>query len=98
MVELSWLRDVRDVVNNIMRGKMNNTGSVTLTANSATTTLQDPRIGGGTVVTLGPTTANAAAEIGNGTLYYNTPGSHSIVINHANNAQTDRTFNYVLNG
>ena len=83
-------------INSILRGKLNNTGSVTLTASSATTTLTDIRIGKDSVITLQPTTANAAAEIA--TLYFGTPGDGTVTINHANNAQTDRTFKYTITG
>jgi len=47
-----WLSKARDVVNNIMRGKLNVLGTLTLTANAATTTLTDTRIGGSTVFLL----------------------------------------------
>lgn len=93
-----WLGQARDVINNIMRGKLNCTGTVTLAAGAATTTLSDALIGGSSVVLLQPTTANAAAELGNGTLYFDVPGAGSVVINHANSAQTDRTFTYVVIG
>lgn len=69
------------------------TGSVTLTANSATTTLTDPRIGINSAVLLIPTTANAAAEAP-----YIAVTAGSCTINHANNAQTDRTFRYAIVG
>ena len=94
----AWLGRVRDVVNNIMRGKLNCTGAVTLAAGATTTTLSDALIGGSSVVLLQPTTANAAAELGNGTLYFDAPGAGSVVIRHANNAQIDRSFNYVVMG
>lgn len=87
-----------DALNNALRGKLNNTGSVTLTASSATTTLTDVRIGAESVIAIHATTANAAAEIGNGTIYFGTPGDGTITINHANNAQTDRTFKYAVIG
>lgn len=79
---------------NILRGKLNNTGSVTLTASSATTTLTDIRIGKDAVILFQPTTANAAAELA--TLYPGTPGDGTVTLNHANNAQTDRTFKYAI--
>jgi len=79
---------------NILRGKLNNTGSVTLTVSSATTTLTDIRIGINSVVLLQPTTANAAAELA--TLYFGTPGDGTVTINHANNAQADRIFKYAI--
>ncbi len=93
---IMFLGKVRDVVNNTMRGKINATGTVTLTANAATTTITDTRIGGSTVVLLQPTTANAAAALA--TTYISTPTQGSVVINHANNAQVDKIFLTVLIG
>ena len=93
-----FLRKVVLAINNILRGKTNNTGSVILTENSATSTLTDIRIGINSVILLQPTTANASAEIGAGTIYFDDPGDGSVVINHANNAQTDRTFKYAIIG
>jgi len=83
-------------INNILRGKLNNTGTVTLTASSATSTLTDIRIGKDSVIFLQPTTANAAGEVA--TLYLGTPGDGTVTINHANNSQTDRTFKYTIIG
>jgi len=50
-------------INNILQGKTNNTGTVTLTANASTTTLSDIRIGKDSVILLQPTTQNAAKDI-----------------------------------
>lgn len=77
-------------------GKNDAHGSITLTANAASTTLADVRIGGNTVLVLSPTTANAAAAVA--TTYYDTLARGSLVIHHANNAQTDKTFGYALVG
>jgi len=93
-----WLRVVAEVVNNLMDGKDNATGDVTLTANQATTTLADLRIGADSAILFMPTTANAAAEIGNGTLYVSSRGKQTATITHANNAQADRTFRYAIRG
>lgn len=89
-------RRLSDTVNNILAGKSNNWGDITLTANSATTTLADFRIGINSVILLQPKTANAAGALS--TTYFDTPGDGSVTINHANNAQNDRTFRYVLVG
>jgi len=94
----AWLGRVRDVVNNIMRGKLNCTGAVTLAAGAGSTLLSDARIGGGSALLLQATSANAAAELGNGTLYFDAPGAGSVVIRHANNGQSDRSFCYVVIG
>ena len=56
-------RAVAEVVNNIMDGKTNNTGSVTLaTGNATTTTLTDARIGIDSVILLVPKSAAAIAD------------------------------------
>lgn len=87
-------RQITEVVNNILTGKMNNTGSLTITANAATTTLTDSRLGANSVVLLMPTTLNAAAALAN--VYFDTFTTGSCVAHHTNNAQTDRVFRYAV--
>lgn len=54
-------REISEVVNNIMNGKTNNTGTVTLaTSGATTTTINDARIGYDSVILLSPT-ANVSA-------------------------------------
>ncbi len=56
-------RGVAEVVNGIMNGKTNNTGSVTLaTAGASTTTLTDARIGADSVIILVPSDDVSAAS------------------------------------
>jgi hypothetical protein len=93
---LDHLARIADCVNNILKGKTNNVGDVTLTASSATTTITDPRIGANSAILMQPTTANAAAALSG--LYFDTPGNGTVVVNHANNGQTDKTFKYVVVG
>ena len=95
---IGWLSRVRDVVNNIMRGKINATLDVTLTVSAASTTVSDARIGGSCGIYLMPLSANAAAEIGNGTIWWSAPGNQTVTLNHANNAQADRTFRLLIIG
>ena len=87
-----------ELVNMILRGGLNNSGTVTLTANAATTTLTDARIGFDSAIALNPTTANAATALA--TTYILETGrlNGSVVITHANNAQTDRTFRWAVMG
>ena len=93
------LQKTTEAVHRIMDGKINSTGTVTLTASVTTTTVTDFRVGADTTVILSPITANAAAEIGNGTIYHSsTTAGTSFVLTHANNAQTDRDFRYTLLG
>jgi hypothetical protein len=96
------LRSLIRVIRNMMQGKTNNTDTVTLTANSTTTTvtLADGRLSNDTVIVFMPTTANAATEFGAGSMYISAKniGSNTFTITHVNNAQTDRTFSYALIG
>lgn len=91
-------RQVAAIVNRLAQGKLNCTGTVTLTPAAASTTIADPRATATSVILLMPTTANAAAEIGNGTAYVSTRSKGSFTLAHANNAQIDRTFAYAIIG
>lgn len=95
---VAWLVKLRDVVNNIMRGKINATLDVTLTPSAATTTVNDARIGGSCGIYLMPLSSNAAAEIGAGTIWWGAPGNQTVTLNHANNAQADRSFRLLIIG
>ena len=92
------IADERDHRRLILQSLGERAGIVTLAANAASTTLSDARIRFDSPMMLVPTTANAAAEIGNGTLFLPEAGraNGAIVIAHANNAQTDRTFRYMI--
>ena len=87
-------RQVAEVVNNTMNGKTNNTGSVTLTASTTTTTITDERLGFDSVILLSPLTANAATL----TPYISTKAKGSVVITHANTANADQDFDYIIVG
>ena len=91
-------REISQVVNNILDGKLNSTGSVTLTASAASTAVTDYRAGYDSVVLFMPTTANAAAEQAAGGFYVSSRGKQTFTITHANNTQTDRTFDYIVIG
>ena len=94
---IEWQRLSVEVVNGMMTGKHNATGTITLTANQATTTITDPRIGVDTKIILHPTTANAKAE---GTPWQTVPNATAdqAVLNHVNSAQVDRTYGFILAG
>ena len=91
-------RDVSLVVNNILDGKINATGTVTLTASAATTVVTDERAGFDSVILLMPTTSNASLEQGNGTIFVSSRGKQTFTITHANNSQADRTYRYIVIG
>tara|TARA_R100001463_G_scaffold42137_1_gene88522 strand:- start:4889 stop:5212 length:324 start_codon:yes stop_codon:yes gene_type:complete len=91
-------RQVAFAVNLLIDGKFNSTGSVTLTASAASTAVTDYRAGPDSVILFTPTTANAAAEQGGGTMYLSARAKQGFTITHANNSQTDRTFLYIVIG
>lgn len=94
--EAAHRRVIAVVLNNVLQGKLNNTGTLTQAANAATTTLTDPRIGANSAILLMPRTANAATALV--FTYFDTFTDGSCVVHHANNAQTDRTFTYAVIG
>lgn len=93
-----WCRMLARAINGLLDGKSNNTGTFTLTANSATTTLtfSAGRIGTDTVLLIFPTSANAAAESPYESARDVAAGT--LTLTHANTATTDRTFRYALVG
>lgn len=97
----SNLRDVIQTIRDLIRGRSNATGTVTLTANATSTTIVGPNVNENAQVFFSPATANAAAEIGNGTMYASISrisGTPTVTITHANAASTDRTFGYIVIG
>jgi len=91
-------RQVAEVVNRALDGGINATGSVTLTASAASTAVTDKRLSATSYFGLMPTTANASAEVGNGTIYVSAQGKQTLTLTHANNSQSDRTYRYVILG
>lgn len=83
---------VMQAIRDLFAGRSNAVGSVTLTANQATTAVTARNCGPDSKIYLTPTTANAAAEIGAGTLYVSAVAAGTFTLTHANNAQTDRTY------
>jgi hypothetical protein len=89
-------RQIAQCLNGVMQGQLNNTLTVTLAANAATTTVSDARIGSTSILLPMPTTANAAAALGG--LYVTGIAKQTAVLNHANNAQVDKTFVFAIVG
>ena len=89
-------RTLQVVVNNLLQGKLNCTGSVTLTAGATSTTLTDTRIGGTSKIFFSPTTANAAVATAN--LFVASLADGSATLTHSNTGTTDRIFSYAVIG
>jgi hypothetical protein len=92
------LKKIVLAIQQLAAGRSNSVGTVTLTTSVATTTVTDSNCSSGSVPILVPTTANAAAEVGNGTMYISAVANGSFTITHANSATTGRTFKYALHG
>jgi hypothetical protein len=88
-------RKIVDVIRQLVQGKSNATGTFTLTANAATTTVKAPTCSPSSVVLYSPQTANAAAAIA--TTFY-AAGTGQFVLTHANNAQVDKSFGFAVLG
>jgi len=86
-------RQIAEVVNGIMGGKINSTGSVSLATSGTTTTLTNAYINPNSVILLMATNALAGGELG----MWITPADGTATINHGVNASA-RTFNYVVLG
>lgn len=82
--------------NELLKGRANNVGEITLTPSVTTTTISDIRIRQTMTAVLIPRTANAAAAMTN--VYISTVADGSIILTHSSTATVDRTFDYVLHG
>lgn len=80
-------------INQLLKGRSNNTGQVTLTPGATTTTVVDNQFNSDMVPLLMPTTANAAAALA--TTYVSARSKGSFTLTHANTGSADRTFLYV---
>lgn len=90
-------RQVHQAIRELTEGRSNASGSVTLTANAATTVVTKATINANASVTLMPKTANAAAALA--TTYADVAAAGgSFTLTHADNAQTDRSFYYLVIG
>jgi len=91
-------REVAQVVNNILDGKVNSTGSFTCTTSATSTVVTDFRAGKQSIILLMPTTANAASEVSNGTIFISARNKQSFTVTHSNNSQADRSYGYAILG
>jgi hypothetical protein len=92
------LKKIVLAVQQLAAGRSNAVGAVTLATGSATTLVADKNCAAGSTPLFTPTTANAATELGNGTMFISAVANGSFTITHANSATTGRTFLYALHG
>lgn len=92
------LKKIVLAIQQLAAGRSNAVGSVTLATSSSTTTVSTRNCAAGSTPILTPATANAAVEVGNGTMYVSAVANGSFTITHANSATTGRTFLFALVG
>lgn len=97
LTAFSTPRQTAEVVNNMLRGKTNNTNTVTLTNSATTTAVSDFNVGPESVIVFMPTTSDAATEFAAGGMYVSARSKNSFTITHSN-ASTTRTFQYAVIG
>ncbi len=92
------LKKIVLAIQQLAAGRSNAVGTVTLAIGSTTTVVADKNCAAGSTPLFTPTTANAAAEVGNGTMFVSAVANGSFTITHANSATTGRTFLYAFHG
>lgn len=92
-------REISEVVNNLVEGKSNNTGVITLASSVVgltTTTIVDDRIGFDSVIVL--TAMSATAAPFTSSMYISSRTKGTAVITHAINTVATALFNYIVVG
>jgi hypothetical protein len=92
------LKKIVLAIQQLAAGRSNAVGMVTLATGAATTVVPDKNCALGSTPLLTPITANAAAEVGNGTMYVSAVANGAFTITHANSSTTGRTFLYAIHG
>lgn len=82
-----------ETLNQVVRGRANNTGTVTLAANETETVVEDNLFESSQVPLLIPTTANAALALTS--VYLSAREKGAFTLTHDSTADEDRTFLYV---
>jgi hypothetical protein len=92
------LKKIVLALQHLAAGRSNAVGSVTLATESATTTVTTANCAQGSTPILTPASANAAIEVGTGTMYVSAVANGSFTIAHVNSTTPGRTFLYAILG
>src|SRR6266498_1363964 len=87
-------RRISDVVRQLMEGRSNAVGTVTLRANQTTTTASAPTAAPGSLVYLTPESANAAAVVAGTFVLPANVTQGQFVISHPSDANSDKLFGW----
>lgn len=97
-----WALKVKNTVNNNLTGKLNSVGTFTLAASTVSTEVKfaNSMVGPNTVFIYFPLTANAATVAYDGAMFMSSRDVTNSVLGltHTSDANTDKTFAYVLIG
>jgi|SRR3954468_9198731 hypothetical protein len=85
-------------INQSLKGKINSVGTVTLNAGAAATTVNNPLVGHASVIMFAAQTPNAAAIAVPYVKLADITEGTSFIITHANDANADKQFSYVILG
>ena len=86
-------------IQEMMQGRINATGTVTLNSTGAkSTTVSAPSCGVGSVIKLSPQTANAAAALATSFTPSSDVTARQFVVHHSSSTTTDLTFGWVALG
>ena len=88
-------RSVAEIVNNLVEGKSNNTGSFSTTTLTTSSTLSDERIGFNSVIVIMPLDLNSAAELKD--VYFDTFAQNSYTVHHGSHGVA-RNYRYIIVG
>lgn len=88
-------RLVAEIVNRTIDGGLNSTGKFTATAHSATTTVNDERVGENSVILFMPHSSGASQHINH--FYMQTVNNGSFVVAHQNSGDS-QVYSYVIIG
>lgn len=94
--EFATTREIAEVTNNMLNGKLNCTGNITLNTSGTETTLYNERIGYDSVIILIPRSADSAGETDH--VYIKSKAIGSCVIGHRQHGHADCNWDYVIIG
>lgn len=89
-------REIAEVTNSILNGKLNCTGSITLNTTGTETTLYNERISYDSVILLSPRSENSAGETDH--VYIKSKAIGSCVIGHRQHGHDDAEYDYIIVG
>lgn len=91
-----WRRIVHSWLQQANRGRIANTGTVTLGTNTFSTSVSDARVGANSIIDFMPQTAEAAAD--KKLMYVSSLDKQRFVITHPSRLTGNRTFTFIILG